>query len=194
MKKMKFLFHPLESHTEKKLISIGFLALIIGSFLGYYCNARFDGIIDVHFADKVDFWFPFIDNLIDLICLLAIFTIISKFINNKTRIVDVLAVSLVARIPIYLIALTNINNVNFNATKQLLPLAGNPEASLPIGSLILVLIFALFSILMMVWFGALLYNGFKTATNAKGRNAIMGAVVGIILAESLSKFVFFYFF
>jgi hypothetical protein len=53
--------------------------------------------------------------------------------------------------------------------------------------LVIIVAFAMFSIAFLAWFVALLYNGFKTATNLKltQHNVAFGFM--IITAEALSK-------
>ena len=65
----------------------------------------------------------------------------------------------------------------------------NPEMihQVATSSLMIVIGFGLISILFLVWYIALLFNGFKVASNAKGKTPIVLFILSIILAEVLSK-------
>src|SRR5699024_8550073 len=140
----------------------------------------------------VKLWMPFAENLISVFCIFLLFSVIGKFLNRKTRFVDILAVSLIARLPLYLITLTNINNLITNASNKILPLVENPQSEIPVAALLTVLILSPISLLLLFWVIALLYNGFKVATHARKRNLITGFVLALILAEVISKLIFIY--
>ncbi len=194
MKTLKILYNPFERYAESGLLLLGSIALLLGSGLGYVFNSHFDGALDLHFAHEVTWWMPLVENLIALASVFLLFLIFGKFINKKTRAVDVLAFSLIARIPIYLATFTNINNISLKTTEEILPLLEDPTGGLPILPLLITLVLAAVGILCLVWMIALLYNGFKVATHGRRRNLIAGLVLSIIIAEALSKFVLAYFF
>jgi uncharacterized membrane protein (DUF106 family) len=47
------------------------------------------------------------------------------------------------------------------------------------------------SILFFIWYMVLLYNGFKVAAHAKGTKPIVLFILALLLAEALSKVLFF---
>lgn len=51
------------------------------------------------------------------------------------------------------------------------------------------ILFMVITVPVIVWYIALLYNGFKVSTGAKGAKLIIGFVVGILVAEAISKLV-----
>lgn len=184
----KNLSNPFEIHSEQTLISVGSLGLIIASTLAYFLSVRFDGFIDMHFAENVTLAQPFIDNIINVLCSVVVFFALGKYLNKKTRVVDILAISLVSRLPFYPLILVNINDLMATATKVVVENA-NPEniANIPPSSLAIILIFALVALGGLIWSIILLYRGFKIATNSKGNSAVGYFVVALILTEFLSK-------
>lgn len=189
----KLLFNPFEKYAESKLLAFGLMATLLGSYLGFVFKARFDGVIDMHLPEKIILIQPFIDNLINALCLFAVLFILGKSINKKTRIIDILNPVLIARIPFYLLTFANIGDYMYRVTENLLasidlkspPTQFNIE---PLDMAFLV-IFSIISIAFLVWFVILLFNGFKVATNSKGvRHNILFAGA-IIIAEILSKFI-----
>ncbi len=181
------LFNPFEKYNEKDLLGFGFLALVLGSLFAFWWNARYDGALDLHFSYGVKWWEPFVDNFINLSSISLIFYGIGKIIYKKTRFIDILALSLVARFPLYLLTLTNINGANQKYTETLLTTL--PDLIFTEG-LIPLLIFSLIGILLLLWMIVLFYKGFKISTNSKGWKLNVGIVIALILSEVLSKIIF----
>lgn len=192
---MKTVFlNPFEKYNENKLLIFGILITLIGSYLGYLFQGRFDGVIDLHFVPSTTILVPFIDNLINITTLFLILFILGKYINNKTRLIDILTPVLVARLPFYLLTFSNYEHYISDVSQRLLASIDMQKIpsnlNLETTDLIITIIFAGISILLLVWFVILLYNGFKVATNSRGiKNNLLFAGV-IILAEIISKIIF----
>lgn len=188
----KTLLNPFEKYSEKTLLIFGIVATLLGSFLGYLMNARFDGIVDMHLVREVQFQTILIDNIINTLVLFILFFVFGKIVNSKTRAIDILNVSLICRIPMYLVALGNIGGYLERATQNMIDgidldnLQNIPQFELL--DLTVILIFAILSIGFLVWMIVLLWKGFKTATNTKGIRDIIIFIVLFILAEVLSKY------
>lgn len=192
MKKIKILYNPFERYSENQLILTGIIGLLIGSALAYFFQARFDGVIDLHFSSNGSvLWEPFVDNIFVVSCGFIFLAIIGKVLYKKTRLIDIMATCLVARCPLYILPLLNINNITFESSEKLLVLIQDPHHPIPIDALVITILFGLISILFLIWMIALLYNGFKVSTNGKGRNLIVGFVLSLIMAEVLSKIIFY---
>lgn len=182
------LFNPFEKHSEQKLIPVGVLFTLLGSYLAYLFQGRFDGVLDFHITQSSFLSQNFTDNLINVFSLMVFLFIAGKIVNNKTRWIDILSISLVSRIPYALLPLFNINNSIQKASQQLLEVQRTGSVgNLSITNLSIVIVFSLISILFLVWMIALLYNGYKTATNAKGKKPIFLFIASLLLAEILSK-------
>jgi len=184
----KLLFKPFEKYSEQQLLIIGILSLIIGTYLASILNTRFDGAIDMHLVQSTTLIRVIKDVLISVSCLLLCLFVVGKIINSKTRFVDIFSATIVARIPFYLFLLFNINNFFSNYTQQLLEFqkSGNP-ADIDPTALAVVSVVGFLAIGFIVWFFALLWNGFKIATNAKGSKSVLLFIVGILIAEVISK-------
>lgn len=188
----KILFNPFEKYSEKTLLIFGIVATFLGSFLGYLMNARFDGIVDMHLVREVQFQTILIDNIINTLVLFILFFVFGKIINSKTRAIDILNVSLICRIPMYLVALGNIGGYLERATQSMLDgidldnLQNIPQFEML--DLFVILIFSVVSIGFLVWMIVLLWKGFKTATNTKRTRDIVIFIMLFILAEVLSKY------
>lgn len=188
------LFQPFEKYSEKTLLLLGIIFTLIASFIAYAFNIRFDGVLDVHIVSDALWYQTLIDNLINIFCLIIFLYSSAKYINKKTRIIDIITTSIIARIPLYLLPLINIKNTVNQATEDIIQLI-NPELinEIPISSLLIVTGFGIIAILFVVWFIALLFNGFKVASNAKGKFSVILFSISLILAEILSKSLIFQF-
>lgn len=182
------LFKPFEIYSERKLLIIGAIVTILGSIIASYFNVRYDGVIDLHFVENTTLHQPFIDNIINIIAIFIPLFIVGKLINNKTRIIDIITVILISRIPFYIVPLFNINNIIFNATKKLLNLNTNKGiAQVTSIEWLIIIMSAVLAITALIWLITLLYNGYKIATNAKGKKTVFLFIVGLLLAEIVSK-------
>ena len=186
---MKQLYNPFELYSERQLLIFGLVLTLIGSFLGYLFNGRFDGIIDFHLLESVIFLEVVLDNFFNAVLLTMLLFINGKIINSKTRFVDVLNASLLARIPFYILPFFNFNNVMYDVSNRTydIMVAGSFNAiSTP--DIILLMLFSFVAICTLIWFSVLLWNGFKVATNAKGIKNIILFIFTILVAEVVSKY------
>lgn len=187
----KLFFNPFEKNSETRLLIFGLILTAIGSYLGYLFNGRYDGVIDLHFTKNTTLVQPFIDNLINIVSLFAVLFLVGKLINSKTRIIDILSPILISRVPFYLLTFFNFRNCISDVTASIvekLDLKAMPtELDLSPFSMILLMLFAMISILFLIWFVVLLYNGFKIATNCKTSLHKLYFALAIVAAEIISK-------
>lgn len=181
-------FNPFSKFSDRVSIFLGILISLTGGILGYLLNARFDGILDLHFVENVKLYEPFLDILINTFSTTLFLFIVGKYINKKTRFIDILMVSLISKLPMYLLTLTNIGNGIYTITSRIVQFV-NPAKieQLAISDIVILLLFAMLSLLFLVWFVIMLFNGFKTATNAKETKHNLFFVFGLLAAEILSK-------
>lgn len=184
----KLLFNPFEKYGIVLLLSMGLAFTLFGSFLATVFSARFDGVLDLHFHSGIPFWNPFIENAINIVVLAAALFIVARVINNKTRIIDILTAVILARLPLYLLTMLNWNNALGNASKKVLEsVKDNSALNLPAFDLTLLVITGILTLVSLAWYIALLFNGFKVASNAKGTNHVILFAVSILVAEFISK-------
>ncbi len=191
----KVLFNPFEQFSERPLILFGISVTILLSMTGAFFNARFDGVIDLHFSTPTFFINTLTDNAINIVILsLALFTL-GKYRNNKTRFVDVFTASLIARIPYYILPFFNWNNTvlveSEKLLKQFMTVQPGAVPQFETTNMLVLVLFAGFSLLFLAWFIYLLYQGYKVATNAKGGIEIVLFGVTILIAEVFSKIIFY---
>ncbi len=182
------LLNPFERYSETILIPTGILITLLGSLLAAQYNARFDGILDLHFVENANFFNLLIDNLSNLICLIIPLFIAGKIINGKTRFIDIVSISLISRIPYYILPIFNFNNLLFLQGTEIQELGSKHEIKDLSGlDPILLILFIITVLLVLIWYISLLYKGFKTSTNGKGNKIIILFSAAILIAEISSK-------
>lgn len=187
----KIIYNPFEKIPENQLLLLGLAITIGGSLLGYLFDTRFDGVLDVHPYPNIPLAKPFIDNAINAVSLCLPLFLLGRYINNKTRFIDVLNVALIARSPFYLLTLGNAGNFFTNLDTKINP--ANPlDVNFTPLDIVTLTIFSIASIAFLVWFVALMYNGFKTATNLKKTSHKIAFAFTILLAEAIASVAIYY--
>lgn len=188
----KALLNPFEKYSEKTLLIFGIAVTVVASLMAYLTRARFDGIIDLHFVSSITWFQPLVDNLINIVIVFVIFLIFGKVINAKTRAVDILTMSIISRLPIYLGVIANLGGYLDAATSNLLENidVNNPsqEPEISFSDLTIIMISALIMIPLLIYMISLYWKGFRTATNSKGVKNIFIFIVLFVLAEIFSKY------
>lgn len=186
---LKILLNPFEKLQENQLLSIGVFAMLIGSFLGGALNARFDGFLDLHFTYHTNFSVVILDNLVNTTTSIIILFGLGKYINSKTRLIDIITTILTARIPFYILPIFNISGEIMQAADLFISLSQNQISiqDIPQSTYIFFIAFAFFSLIAIIWMITLLYNGFKTACNTKTTIHIIIFAAGVLLSEIISK-------
>lgn len=184
------LLNPFERNTDKNLLLGALAAIVVGLAFGYYFNARFDGVIDVHFNGKTTLLTVATDLLIGIASSGLLLFSLGKYVNSKTRFIDIFTACCLMKIPFFLLVSFNFQNWIYNASTELLAgMSGDVMTAPKISVLLPVLGFALAGLFALIWSVALLYNGYKVATNAKGTQNMLLFATAVLLAETLSKIV-----
>lgn len=188
----ELLFKPFEKYAENKLLLVGILFSVIGLFIGDYFNASFDGVLDLHFGGEITIQTSLVYWIIDTGCILLTLYLAAKTINQKTRAVDLLVTVLIARIPLVFLPFFNIGNKAFLIGEEIIksvnPIKNNTHhLVLNASSMIFLATMSIVLIGMIVWYVTLLFNGYKTASNAKGTKSIVFFILAVLIAEIGSK-------
>jgi len=186
------LFKPFEKYSEQKLLIAGVIAMLIGVLFTYILNCRFVGVFQMIF-DDITVIQSIIDSLIITSCLTIFLFISGKLIYKKTRLIDIIVTALVSFIPFYILPFFNINDTLMESTKEIRNYA-SPDmvVQMPLETLLPLIGFSLFGLIVLIWCITLLYNGFKTAANAKGIKAMVIFGIAIALADIASRYLIFH--
>lgn len=188
-------FNPFEQFSERPLIIFGISATILLSLSASFFNARFDGVIDLHFSIPTFFINTLTDNAINIIILSLAFFTLGKIRNNKTRFIDIFSASIISRIPYYFLPFFNWNNIilieSEKLMKQFLTVQPGVVPQFEGSQMLILVLFAAVSFLFLAWFIYLLYQGYRVATNAKGSIEVVLFGGTLIVAELFSKIIFY---
>lgn len=185
------LFKPIDRFQESHVFIAGMVTLVLGTLIASFFNARFDGILDLHFGNPVSLSTVFFDNIINVFSLFIPLFILGKVINVHTRIIDILNTVLISRIPYFILPFFNIKGLVTKSSEELLRLVERSMALDQISGFtyFIMTFFAVLSMAAMVWSIVLLFNGFKISVNLKNKMHIIWFGVSILCAEILSKLI-----
>lgn len=182
------LFNPFTRYSEHPLFLFGLITAIAGVVFASLTNTYYDGVLDTHFGKDVSLKTAAFQSLINSVSIVLVFYPVGKWINSKTRLIDIFNLSLIVKIPAYFMMPLNINNWAYSKTEPLIEAISNPFNLQFTPEMILFLILSsILAILVFAWLIVLLYNGFKVATNLKGTRHIIMFIIAIIVAEVVSK-------
>lgn len=186
------LFNPFQKYSEKQLFLFGWLFAIAACALSLVFNGRFDGVLDLHFVENTSIINASLDIVICSGILSLLLFITGKIINKKTRFIDVLVASLIAKIPFYFLLFFNINNKMFLITQKLMnTISQKKDFNIETFDMLIIVFSGIATFICLTWSIILLFNGFKTATNIKETKHILLFIVSVIIAEVLSKIIVF---
>jgi len=182
------LFNPFERYSEQQLLLFGSITAVVGVVCASLTNTHFDGVLDTHFGRNVSLKTAALQSLINSVSIVLVFYPLGKWINSKTRLIDIFNLSLIIKIPAYFMMPLNINNWAYLKTEPLMESLSNPfNIQLTTELIVFLTLTSILAIVVLVWLFVLLYNAFKIATNLKETKHIIMFVIAIFVAEIVSK-------
>jgi hypothetical protein len=186
----KTIFNPFEKFDEKSVLAIGIAFFILNFFGCYYAGMINDSIFHLSILEKNEtIWDVVKINSLSYIFAVIILSVLAKFINTKTRIIDVINTVLISQVPLIItlpmMALPFFKEANLNIAKS----AGN-FSKIEMTDLIIVAIGGCITLPFLVYSFVLYFNGFKTATNIKQWQHIVIFVVVSLIMTIISQTIF----
>ena len=178
------LYNPFTKIAGWQAFAVGILIVLLSGLIGSYAGIAFDGAIDTHITENLTIKESFLLLGIDIVSVVVILFIAGLIISKRLRFVDILGTMTLARAPLIFLAILGLIVTPVSAEE----IMSNPMAILHNPGLV---IFSVISIPIVIWFIALMYNGFRVSTGAKGAKMIVGFIVGLIAAEIVSKILIF---
>ncbi|SEA46269.1 hypothetical protein SAMN05216365_14317 [Porphyromonadaceae bacterium NLAE-zl-C104] len=178
------LFNPFTKIAGWQAFALGMLFVLLTGVIGTYAGVAFDGAIDSHITEYLSLKDSFLFLVIAVVSVVVILFIAGLIISKRLRFVDILGTMVLARSPLILLTIFGLFVTSVPAEE----IMANPMVIMHNPGLI---IFSVISIPVMVWFIALMYNGFKVSTGAKGSKLVIGFIIGLIVAEVVSKVLIF---
>ena len=186
----QMILNPFTIFSEKHLLILGVICAIAGSLLASLIGVSYDGLLDVHLRSEMTFQDSLKENSIIIILITLILFVFGKMINAKTRFIDILNSAVIFRIPFYFSALLTSIPIVKNVTEEVMKdINSLDKIDLQPSDLIGVVLMSILLLALLIYAIALLFQGFKTATNAK--KTIHYVIFGIIIliVEITSKLV-----
>ncbi len=159
---------------------VGMVIVVASAVLASYGNLLFDGAIDAHFGNDVGIVQSLAVTGISLLSVVVAMYLAALIISKSVRFIDILGTMTLARAPFLLLAIIS-PFVSYPTVDQLL------QDPVVLFKYPWSLLFILISLPVIVWFIALMYNGFKVSTGAKGTKLVIAFIVALLVAEVLSK-------
>lgn len=183
------LFNPFVQIAGSKSLLIGLLFLLLSSTLAAFFNTRFDGVLDAHYTKNQSFYLSYLDNLINIsVITLILYGFGSLFTKGRARFIDILGTSTLARFPLFIIPLFNIQNQSGLIGEKIIQSITKPnDIQLTQFEWIYLIISGIASLLLIIWYIVLMFSAYKISTNLKGANLIVSFILGLIIAEIVSK-------
>ncbi|HKX85460.1 MAG TPA: YIP1 family protein [Flavobacterium sp.] len=187
------IFNPFSTFSEKQLLVSGLLISVAGTLIGYACNSSYNGTLDMHLIDDSKLLTVTLENLIDISVVTALLFALGKYLNTKTRFVDILNTAFWYRLPIYIVALLSYIILPSDFNDRVKKNINTPEKifSNPI-EIITSALLGVVILLCLAYAIVLLVNGFKTATNTKKWQHWAAFGFALLVSEGITQFLIKY--
>jgi len=191
MKRKEFLkmifVNPFEKIAGWQALGLGLILVVLTALIGSAKGTYFDGALDTHFSgNPYPFWICCVMLAIDLAALIIMFLTAGVIFSKNFRIIDVIGTNFLAKGSALFLALTAfipIPDAVSNALKDPKLLMENPYIVFTSFTFILQTVL---SILILIWYIALLYNAFKVSLNIRKKGKVVVFIFMLIIAEIVS--------
>lgn len=182
--KIKLLYNPFERIAGWKSFAIGFPIILISVFVAYDAGCLFWRSTNLTFLEGRGLLESYLWHGLSLLIMCACFYVIGLILAKSIRLQDVLGFVVLARVPYLFMALVSYFLVEEDLMFLLSSLENrNFDDMMPL--ICKISIMALVSIPVLVWYIALLYNGYRVSTGLKGWRCIWSFIVALVSADIL---------
>ena len=174
----KILFNPFLKIAGTKALIYGWLIILLTVVIAYFSFCHFDGAIDAHGGAKASWCVYLIEPFIAWISVTSFLYLTGiLFSRSKIRFSDVAGTLALARFPMFFVALLyfgpmpnveELDKINFVTVLNMIAI-----------------------LICTIWMIALYFNAYVISCNVKKGKAIWTFIVGLIVAEIISKIIFY---
>lgn len=191
-KVLSWLWNPFNYTAGWTALFVGAFLLVITSLVGGLSKTHFDGVLDTHTGLAVPMWFYVYEGLVDWLSLAVVLLVAGYIVAGwkRFRAIDLFGTQALARLPLILSALVCLVPGYQRFSEAMLKMAkkGNLDLSkMPMADLPWVLFVTAAMILATVWFVAMAWKSYRVSCGVKGGKAILAFVIGVVVAEVISK-------
>ncbi|MFA5424432.1 MAG: hypothetical protein WC374_11315 [Phycisphaerae bacterium] len=186
----EYLFNPFQKIAGLKSLFIGLDFITVTALIAWLGNVHFDGVLDTHIGREATIGFFIIEGLINWLSLAFVLSVIAFIVaRSKWRIVDVFGTQALARWPMMITALVMLPSANRRFMDFMIArfLQNNISVKINYGDAIIFTAAAIVAIVMLVWMIFLMYRAYTVSCNLRGVRAVVSFILGLFLAEVLSK-------
>lgn len=188
--KWKTLWNPFELIAGEKALGLGLLLITGTGLLSWPAQIHFDGVIDLHFTSRGDWWQYLAEGWIDWLSICLVLTLAGRiFSKSSPRLLDIIGTQALARYPAFIVALLAVIIPHKNAGEYLVStfLENSEPVQISTVDLTGFILLSLAGLVAVIWMIALMYNAFSVSCNLKGAKAIWIFTGSVIAGEILSK-------
>lgn len=189
-KKSTWLFTPFIYIAGWKALLAGLIAILLAGFAGSLSNTHFDGVLDTHTGGPAPLWFFLTSGIINWLSLSVVLWLFGRAVSKSSfRTIDLLGTQALARWPTLLTALACLLPAYTRFTHTLMEYARTqqlPETFSVMDAGIFSLVIGIM-LLTLCWMVRLMYMSYKVSCDPTAKKGIITFIIGLILAEILSK-------
>jgi len=186
----KTIFNPFEKFDEKHILALGIIFFIINIFGCFYSGMINDSIFHLSMPDgEQTIWNVIKINSLSYIFAIIVLLILAKFINKRTRIIDIVNAVLISQIPL-IISMPMMGLPFYKAALSSVARGQGNPANVEILDMIIVIVGICATLPLLVYSFVLYFNGFKTATNVKKWQHIVAFAIVSLLITIISQAIF----
>jgi len=193
-KKWYLIYNPFKKIAGWEAFGIGIILLCITTVLGYYSNTVFYGI-SAQIVNSVTWSKIFLLQFTGLFITVAVMYATALLSAKHIRFQDILGTVTLSKYPLVLMVLLNIflGDKMMETTNKLLEVTGTLSTTdayrifddFSMSDFSIIMLFALVSLVLLVWEIALLFNAFKVSTNLKGTKCTLLFIAAVLVSEIL---------
>ena len=185
----RWVYNPFEKIAGWKAFGIGIVILCLATVIGYFGNTVFYGI-SIKSVASITWCKAFYLQVSGLAITVFVLWITGLLFAKHVRFQDILGTVTFAKYPLVLSAIIFLAFSNWlnELNHKILSAANYQEiidffSNLTILDYALFLVFAIVTILILVWTIALLFNAFRVSTNLKGGKCALLFIAGLLISE-----------
>ena len=188
-KKSTWLFNPFTYVAGWNALLIGLVVILAAGYLGSLSNTHFDGVLDAHTGRSAPLWFFLTTGILNWLCMGIVLWIFGKSSSKSTfRTLDLFGTQALARWPSMLTALACLAPAYTRFTQTLIEFSRTqkfPELVPADAAIFGLVVFVM--LLALCWMVRLMYMSYKVSCDPAEGKAMKTFIVGLIIAEVLSK-------
>jgi len=184
-----YLFRPFQFIAGGKALFFGIVVMSVLVGLCYLTDTAFDGTIDMHYICEKSTILEQIYCIFGVYAIMVIvFYITALIVSGKNaRLIDIAGTFALAKTPLIIAALVGFLPIS-KALCQLDMINLSPENMQQLMLITLKMSPVLIlSIVMIVWYVVLMYNGYSVSANVRGTKGVLTFIAALFVSEVLSK-------